>query len=60
MVTKKFLSKSDAKAIFSNVEAIYEVNTAFLVSLERSRTIQGQLNPNIGILFNNHVSDSSD
>lgn len=55
IVTKKYLSKSDIKAIFSNIEEIEAATSSILKSFEAARTATG-LNPNIGVLFSQNVS----
>ena len=54
-MSKKVLTKSEIKLLFSNLEELYSCNSALFLSLQKSKTSTGMFEPNIGILFQQHV-----
>lgn len=54
LIAKKYLTKAEIKAIFSNIDEIQDVTSTTLKSFEAARTPTGLI-PNIGVLFLQNV-----
>jgi hypothetical protein len=49
------MTKSEIGEVFSNIETIYQSNFKIVSAMEKAKNAQGFLNPNIGVIFSQHV-----